>query len=615
MKVMRDLVGDLLSDRYRLVSRVAGGGMGEVYRAHDLLLDRTVAVKILQPTLATDPDLVHRFRAEARAVARLSHPNIVAVHDWGSEDDRTYYMVMEYVSGSDLRDVLVDNGALSPSQAVGIAASMCDALSEAHKTGIVHRDIKPENVLISKSGTVKVVDFGIAAVADAERTSPGNALSGTLRYLSPEQAAGDQATPFSDVWATGAVLAEMLTGRPPQGGGPEGLRRRMMEPPSPPSDVVLGLPSELDSIVMKACALDPPARFDGAGEMATALRRVLERSLPDSGPLSDLLFEATGEIRTADKQATSYGRTMERSKRLDRSRRLTLMKVGGVLVALILLIAGIAKAAGTFGGPSSIKVPVVRGKSKVVASNRLERAGLHMVVTSQAHSGSVPRGSVVLQSPHPGSLTGGSKVRVVLSSGPAPRAVPSLTGSDQAQAEVRLRASHLRLGWVQKRYSLMKPAGTVVSQQPSGGELVPGSKVGIVLSLGPRPVAVPEVTGSSKQEAAQKLKAAGLRASFTEDYSNSAAKGQIVSTTPGGGTTADEGSVVSVVVSKGPRWTVLKMPDVRGLPLDQAKAKLESLQLRPTVRNCGGGSTVVDTDPIAYSTIRQNAIVALFVCG
>src|SRR5918992_2841729 len=195
---MGDLVGEALSHRYRLVARVAGGGMGEVYRGHDLLLDRTVAVKVLQPSLAADPDLVHRFKEEARSAARLSHPNIVAVHDWGAEDDKTYYMVMEYVSGTDLRDLLVSRGSLEPVQSATIMASVCDALYVAHSRGLVHRDVKPENILVARDGTVKVADFGIAAMIDADRTAPGGTIPGTLRYLSPEQARGEEATSSAD---------------------------------------------------------------------------------------------------------------------------------------------------------------------------------------------------------------------------------------------------------------------------------------------------------------------------------------------------------------------------------------------------------------------------------
>src|SRR5918998_6066561 len=274
MRLMRDLVGETLSDRYRLVARVAGGGMGEVYRGHDVLLDRPVAVKILQPSLAADPDLVERFKDEARAAARLTHPSIVSVHDWGEADEQTYYMVMEFVAGTDLRDLLVSRGSLAPAQAAEIMACVCDALAAAHAAGVVHRDVKPENVLIDRAGRVKVADFGIAVVADADRTMPGGGIPGTLRYLSPEQATGHEASPASDIWAAGAVLSELLTGRPPQqGSGADLLRRRAVEPPVAPSTFDQTLPQALDDIVLRACALEPEDRFGDATEMAAALRR------------------------------------------------------------------------------------------------------------------------------------------------------------------------------------------------------------------------------------------------------------------------------------------------------------------------------------------------------
>ncbi|MGH2736186.1 MAG: protein kinase domain-containing protein, partial [Actinomycetota bacterium] len=274
MRVLRDLVGQCLSGRYRLIARLAGGGMGEVYRAHDLLLDRPVAVKVMHPSLAADPALVERFKAEARAAARLSHPNVVAVHDWGAESDETYYMVMEYVSGSDLRDLLTAAGTLDSDAALGVVAAVCDALQAAHGGGLVHRDVKPENILIARDGTVKVADFGIAALAGVDRTDGGPIL-GTLRYLSPEQAAGREATDASDLWAAGAVLYELVTGRPPPNGtSAETLHRRATEPPEAPSEVNPLLGGELDEIVLRACAVDPGERFGSAAEMAAALRTV-----------------------------------------------------------------------------------------------------------------------------------------------------------------------------------------------------------------------------------------------------------------------------------------------------------------------------------------------------
>ncbi|HEV3473584.1 MAG TPA: protein kinase, partial [Actinomycetota bacterium] len=350
MRMLRDLVGETLGGRYHLVARVAGGGMGEVYRAHDMLLDRAVALKILQPSLASDPDLVERFKQEARAAARLTHPNVVAVYDWGSEDDRTYYMVMEYVPGTDLRDVLVSRGALPPGQAAGIVASVCDALEAAHATGLVHRDVKPENVLIARNGTVKVADFGIAAVADADRTAPGGVVSGTLRYLSPEQAAGDQASAASDIWAAGAILGELVTGMPPSmGSGAELLRSRASEAPRRPSEVDKKVPPAIDQIVLTACALDPGARFASAGAMAEALRQV-KTEVPDEIHLDDLVSDITGDIQLPDLEPTTFTRR-GRERQPSKTRRIAMVMV----VALVAL--GLGRGAWTVFGPQAVVVP------------------------------------------------------------------------------------------------------------------------------------------------------------------------------------------------------------------------------------------------------------------
>ena len=309
---MRDLAGECLSDRYRVIKRLAGGGMGDVYRGHDLLLDRPVAVKVLQSNLAADPEHLERFKAEARSAARFSHPCVVAVYDWGSEGEDTYYMVMEYVSGSDLRDLLVRRAEIDRGVVLEIMAEVCDALEAAHSVGLVHRDIKPENILIARDGKVKVADFGIAIVADADR-SASRTILGTLRYLSPEQAQGHEATRHSDIWAAGAVLSELLTGRPPpHGSGAEALQLRARQTPTRPSDLDPTIPPEIDDIVMRACALEPEDRFANAAEMGDAIRAVNVEAWGRKAPVVGAMFkDVTGEVRPADMEPTSFDPNVE----------------------------------------------------------------------------------------------------------------------------------------------------------------------------------------------------------------------------------------------------------------------------------------------------------------
>ena len=609
MRLMQDLVGDTLSNRYRLIARVAGGGMGEVYRGHDLLLDRTVAVKVLQPSLASDPVLVDRFRAEARAAARLSHPNVVAVHDWGSEDEYTYYMVMEYVAGTDLRNVLVGRGLLEPAQAVQIMASVCDALAASHAQGLIHRDVKPENVLIARDGTVKVADFGIAVVADADRTAPGGGIPGTLRYLAPEQAAGREATKASDLWAAGAVLAELLTGRPPmQGTGADLLRRRAEEEPDLPSKRNPAVPRELDEIVIKACALSPAQRFLDASSMADALRRAGARSMPDAAPLDSLLEDVTGEIRLPDLSPTSFTRS-----RRPRRRPRTVMRQLAAVLLLLVVAAGGVKAATVLMSPDQVEVPKLEGMMIDEAEAVARAAGLEVEVTGRVKDAKAPRKQVVSQSPTSGRLEEGTTVELILSSGPPMYPVPLVTGFDVSRAGVFLRGRGMRVGDISEQHS-DRPVGTVVGQRPGDGRVRLGATIRLVVSKGPRPVSVPNVAGSQLNQGIKSLKAAGFKFEIVKEFSSDVAEGIIISTTPGGGTDAEQGSEVQVTVSKGVEFEKLKLPDVRGQSSSQARATLEGLGLKVKILHpCGSGDTVNDTQPLAGSTVREGQQISVFV--
>jgi eukaryotic-like serine/threonine-protein kinase len=612
VKLMRDLVGATLSERYRLMTRIAGGGMGEVYRGHDLLLDRAVAVKLLQPSLAADPDIVDRFRAEARAAARLTHPNVVAVHDWGSEDDRTYYMVMEYVAGTDLRDVLVSRGKVEPAQAAEIVASVCDALSLAHSVGLVHRDVKPENILMARNGTVKVADFGIAAIADSNITLPG-AIPGTLRYLAPEQAEGTEATKASDIWAAGAVLAELLTGIPPlHGSGAELLRRRALEEVAPPSQVDASVPKELDEVVLKACARRPETRYLDAADMGQELRSIAMRSLDDAPALASLLDQVTGEVRLPDMEPTTHSRRHMRGKRR-RSQRILRALIAVVMVA-VLAIGG-ATAAPFLFGPSMVDVPGLTGLNRAQAASEARALGLHLEVEARKRDPNTPRGEIISQKPASGEIEEGSTLLVVVSAGPPLARVPELIGLTRREARKALERKHLELGEVSDEFSMKEP-GTVIEVDalPGAGKLEWGDAVDVVVSRGPEPVQVPSVVELKAAKAKQALAAAGFVPVLADAYSNQVPAGRVISTDPPAGAVADEKSEIQVYVSIGPQYEKVTMPDVRNMTLDKAKARLAALGLRVRVERSCPGNMVVDTHPIAGTNLRENDLVALFVC-
>jgi serine/threonine-protein kinase len=611
MRVMRDLVGETLSNRYQMVARVSGGGMGEVYRGHDLLLDRSVAIKVLQPSLASDPEIVDRFKAEARAAARRDHPNIVHVHDWGCEDERTYYMVMEYVSGTDLRDVLVTRGSLEPAQAVAVVAAVCDALFVAHSAGLVHRDVKPENVLLNRVGEVKVVDFGIAAFTDSERTQPGGSMSGTLRYLSPEQARGQDATFASDIWAAGAVLSELLTGLPPlQGAGGDFLQRRAHEAPPPPSSWDPRIPSDLDEVVTKACALDPADRFTDASEMASALRRVAIRSLPDAPPVADLLEQITGDIVLPDMEPTSHIAGRKRGPRRKGSR----LKIAFGIVLTVLLLAGAAKAFDTFVLPQMVEVPDLTGLSLGGANREAAAVDLDVTVVDRKHDPVVPKGMVISQSPTDGKLEEGSPVELVLSSGPPKVLLPKIIGLTAEKADKVLTEAHLEMGVITSEYSLEKE-GAVLSTKPSEGKLQWGTVVDIVVSKGPQPTSVPTVEGLKLEKAKGELEAAGFSVVVTNAYSDEVDEGRVIETDPVAGEVIPAGSTVTLYVSVGPQYKTMKMPDVRGMSVDAAQTKLEGMGLRVHVEQACPGTTVVEQTPAGGTTVQEHDQVALFVCN
>jgi eukaryotic-like serine/threonine-protein kinase len=610
--LMVDLVGEVFSNRYSLVSRIAGGGMGDVYRAHDLLLDRPVAVKVLQPSLASDPDFVARFRAEARAAARLTHPNVVGVYDWGSADELTYYMVMEYVPGKDLREVLAARGPLQPGQAVQVMADVCDALDAAHSGGLVHRDVKPENILIERTGKVKVADFGIALALDADKTLPGGVISGTLRYISPEQAEGEQATPASDIWAAGAVLCELLTGRQPYGGSPaDVLRRRTAEPPVLPSQIDPELGDAADRVVMRACALEPGDRFSTAAEMAEALR-ASAGAWPEVTPLHLLVDQDEPDIHLPETATTSLVDLRERRRP---TRRSWAWKLAAVAIVLLGLGVGAFKLHQQLIKPTYVAVPHVEGVSASQAVHRARAVGLHAAITGAVPDYAIPKGDVVTQLPEGGKLLEGSRLRLVVSSGLPRFKVPTVQGGRLDGARSLLASVGFKIGTITHRYS-DQPTGTVLSQSPSTGMLAWGSAVDLEISRGPKPTSIPQVAGLSERKAIKQVKAAGFKATTTLQYSNSVGKGTVIETTPLSGSMAPAGSTVDLIVSQGPRYKLVTVPDVRTMSVSSARNKLEALGLLvQVVQSCGGHGTIVqETDPIPGSVVRQHTQVALFVC-
>ncbi|HTS97306.1 MAG TPA: Stk1 family PASTA domain-containing Ser/Thr kinase [Streptosporangiaceae bacterium] len=550
----------LLGGRYELDGVVGRGGMAEVYRARDIRLDRIVAVKTLRDDLARDQTFQARFRREAQSAASLNHPSIVAVYDTGEDmvgHTPVPYIVMEYVDGRTLRDLLRDDRRLLPERALEITDGVLRALDYSHRNGIVHRDIKPGNVMLTRSGDVKVMDFGIArAVSDAQATMTQTAqVIGTAQYLSPEQARGERVDARSDLYSTGCLLYELLTGRPPfTGDSPVAIAyQHVRENPVPPSRVDPEIPPWADSIVLKAMAKDPGDRYQSAGDMRNDIQRALQ-GMPVAAPTRVDAYQGTRRMGQAAGMAGAtsaippydYGPEEGPPGRGGRK------KWPWVVAAIVavLLIAGLIYAFNYVSGSGgSYAVPDVVGLPVATAEKDIANAHLVSQVTTRASS-SVPKGDVISTSPPNGTnVAKDSTVRLFVSSGAAAVAVPDVVNDNVSTATSVLEGKGFQVSQKQVANSTA-PAGQVVRQSPSGGASAPkGSTVTIYVSGGG--TKVPQVVGDSQATATQQLENDGFSVNpIVSSGSGSAGftPGTVWKTSPAVGTVLPQGSTVDIYV-------------------------------------------------------------------
>jgi eukaryotic-like serine/threonine-protein kinase len=589
--------------------------MGEVYRAHDAVLERQVAVKVLHPSLAGDAGFVERFRREARSAAGLNHANIVHVHDWGAVDG-VYFMVMEYVRGQSLRDVLNAEGLLASATAADVLVQVLAALDHAHRTGIVHRDVKPENIMLTPDGVAKVTDFGLArAYADARSTQAGT-VTGTVQYLAPEQLQGEPADPRTDLYSLGIVAYELLTGRVPFEGETQMAiaYRHLRERVPRASARNPAVPAGLDGWVASMTEKDRELRPESAAE---ARRDLLAEagSLPAAASIADLVRVAPEPPPGTESSATEAAAlaraetvTIGRAK----TRRVRHRVRTSLLAVLLLAIAATAAwGAWTYLVPHSVRVPNVVRTDATVAEQRLNDLGLRVALADGRYSKTVRRGDVLKVSPPPGTvLPKGRRVTLVPSLGPPPVPVPDLTGKTPEQAGAMLVDAHLALGDVHQRYSTRWEAGHVVAQ--TGGASAPwGSAIDVWVSKGPKPVPVPNVVGMTLDRAKTALGAWNI--TVVQKFSDTIARDQVMNQRPAKGTELQPGQTVTVIVSLGPQ--TFPMPDVVGLSKDAAVAKLRALGLHVGIVPIpgGNGENVVSTLPTAGTTVRYGQTVNLYV--
>jgi len=609
------LLGVVLDGRYRIDAVIATGGMATVYAATDSRLDRTVAVKVMRPLLAQDPDFVERFAREARAAARLSSPEVVAVHDQGTDPTTgTAYLVMEHVAGGTLRDLIATQGALPPGRALQLLEPVLRALAAAHAAGLVHRDVKPENVLLGDDGRIKVTDFGLArAIETSNLTATTGFLMGTMAYLAPEQVEQGRTDTRTDVYAAGILLWELLTGQPPyRSESPMTVAFRHVHEDVPaPSSVAAGIPDALDQLVLRATRRDPEARPVDAGaflDEVRTVRRALSTGSTVLRPAGDhpTLLVPLSELRPTSpvdaEQATP--------SRQQRRRRRGLRPLLAVLALLV--VAGAAVGGWALVDASrTTRTPILVALSESDAVAAVRAAGLEPVTAPPEFDEQMASGRVLRQEPAAQEeQRKGSTVTLVLSKGPDRRAVPDLAGMTRAQATAALVGLGLRVSTVTEQFS-PRDAGTVLSANPGpGAELPPDTPVTLVLSKGVEVLPVPDGRGKERKVAEKAVKEGGFEVAVTEAFSEDVAAGLVLNQAPPGGSAA-RGTRIALVVSKGPE--LILVPDVVGKPRKQAEDALTALGLKPRSVAIPGPGTARSTDPGAGAKVRKGTTVNVYV--
>jgi serine/threonine-protein kinase len=537
-----------LGDRYELGEVLGYGGMAEVLRGRDMRLGRDVAVKTLRVDLAREQSFQSRFRREAQSAASLNHPAIVAVYDTGEnmlDGVAVPYIVMEYVDGRTLRDILKTDRYIMPTRALEITAEVLKALDYSHRNGIIHRDIKPGNVMLTRSGDVKVMDFGIARAlaASTATVTQTAAVIGTAQYLSPEQARGEPVDPRSDVYSTGCLLYELLTGTPPFTGDSAVAvaYQHVREDPVPPSRINRDVSPAIDAIVLKAMAKNPANRYQSAAEM----REDIERAL------SGLPVQATPVLadQTVHLPPVADGSAVRRQPR---GRRplvylLLFVVVVAVLVGVGLLLRNMLTADQAV---TDLKVPTLRGLTQQAAVDKLTSDGFHPDVKNGPND-KYPDGQVYQVSPPEGTtMQKGATVTIWVSTGPQDVKVPDLKNKSLTDAKQELERENLKLGQTKEQNSQNAP-GTVLDQDPAAGTPVkPGTPINLVVASGTG--TVPDVRHLPVTEAQDTLTKAGYSYNVNQRTSDSEPEGNVIQQYPAGGTPAKIGNtVVQLYVSTG----------------------------------------------------------------
>ncbi len=654
--------GTVFGNRYIVQSQVGTGGMATVYRGVDSTLDRQVAIKVMLPQYASDPAFAQRFRQEARAAAALQNPYIVQVYDWGKDEATgTYYIVMEYLRGTDLKSGIRSHGALAPKKVAQIGAQVCSALAVAHNHEIIHRDIKPQNIMILPNGDAKVMDFGIARAKNSHLTQT-NSVLGTAHYVSPEQAQGKDLGPTSDLYSLGVVMYEASTGRLPFEGedAVSVALKQVNEQPVPPRTINPNLDPTLEAIIMCLLQKDPAMRFQTADELRHALNSYIQGNsvkIPNYGPMRTTTLPANGTATqvmggagaTARQQGVGQTARMNRAvtpeqrradqreeNRVNRAKDTGKSTGLGIVFAIIVLVAIIAVVAffalgscsnnqsgsdsagntATSGTATSsatsgtVTVPSLTNLTQADATTTLRSLGLNVGTVTTQVSSNVEKGKIISQSPVSGTaVQANSVVNIVVSSGADLVTLSDIRGKTPDEANTVVTAAGLKLSHdaTLDAYSSDYAEGTIVTYSPANQQVTKGSTITYGLSKGAETITIPSYYGQALSDVQNALSALGLNYTTSYEYSDDLSEGYVLYTNPSSGNTAKRGDTVTIAVSQGKDPNSISLDSYVGQSYTSVQSYLEGLGL--TVNLIPQTATSADQSGLCAGTDPHNTTV------